>query len=192
MVSTRKKRQSNRRLLSQLDNFNQDMIIGNAASERLDSFVVNEGTNGRDFTVGTSINKTAVNESMVIVKTSERCFSERIDREKSNIVDTVEDRIQNAFFTSVDNFVAPTIELAIRSINASSGREVTSVTANSERGKHVRINSPFENASENNNFPHISNVNDEIRHNIPDDVSELSVRETFFDRQTHTHHRRLT
>ena len=65
---------------------------------------------------------------------------------------------------------------------------MTSVTANSERGKHVRINPPFGNASENNNIPHISNVNDETRHNIPDDVSELSDPEKHFDRQTHTHH----
>ena len=34
MVSTRKKKQSNRRLLNQLDDFDQDMTIGNAASER--------------------------------------------------------------------------------------------------------------------------------------------------------------
>ena len=34
MVSTRKKRQSNKRLLSELDDFDQDMIIGNAVSER--------------------------------------------------------------------------------------------------------------------------------------------------------------
>ena len=52
MVSTRKKRQSTRSLLSQLDDFDQDMIIGNAASGRQKSFVVKEGANGRDFTVG--------------------------------------------------------------------------------------------------------------------------------------------
>ena len=34
MVSTRKKRQSNRRLLSHLDDFDQDMVIGNVASEK--------------------------------------------------------------------------------------------------------------------------------------------------------------
>ena len=45
MVSTRKKRQSNRRLLSQLDDFDQDMVIGNAASARREKFVVIEGTN---------------------------------------------------------------------------------------------------------------------------------------------------
>ena len=106
----------------------------------------------------------------------------------SNIVDTVEDRIQNAILTAIDNIVAPKTELAIRSINASSGRDVTSVTANSERAEHIGINASFENASGNNNIPLVSNVNDETRHNIPDEVSELSVSETHFDRQAHTHH----
>ena len=43
MVSTRKKKQSNRRLLSQLDDFDRDVIIGNAVSERQENIVVNEG-----------------------------------------------------------------------------------------------------------------------------------------------------
>ena len=60
MVSTRKKRQTNKRLLSQLDDFHQDMIIGNAVSERQENVVVNEGTNDRDFTVSNSSNNTAV------------------------------------------------------------------------------------------------------------------------------------
>ena len=150
--------------------------------------MVNEGTNDRNFTVGTSTKYTATNESTVNVKTLEWCFNERIDREKSKIVDTVEIRIQNATFTAIDNIVAPKYELAIRSINASSGRDVTSVTANSERGEIVGINTPFENASGNNNFLHVSNVNDGTGHNIPDEVSELSVPETHFDRQTHTNH----
>ena len=110
-----------------------------------------------------------------------------IDKELSNIVDTVEDRIQNAFLTNIDNIVAPKIELAIRSINASSGRDVTSVTANSECGEHVGVNASFENASGNNNILHVSNVNDETQQNILDEVSELSVPETHFDGQTHTH-----
>ena len=33
MVPTRKKRQSSKRFLSQFDDFNRDVIIGNAASE---------------------------------------------------------------------------------------------------------------------------------------------------------------
>ena len=105
----------------------------------------------------------------------------------SNIVDTVEDRIQNAILTAIDNILAPKIELAIRSINASSGRDVTSVTANSERGERVGINASFENASE-NNILRLSNVNDETRQNIPDEVSEFLVPETRFDRHPHTRH----
>ena len=161
MVSTRKKRQTNKRLLSQLDGFDQDMIIGNAASERQENVVVNEGTNDRDFTVSNSSNNTAVNESAINVKFLERCFNERIDREMSNIVDTVEDRIQNAILTAIEDIVAPKIELAIRSINESLGRDVTSVTANSGRGEGVGIDASFENASENNNTLRVPNVNDE-------------------------------
>ena len=188
MVSTRKKRQTNKRLLSQVDDFNQDMIIGNAVSERQENVVVNEGTNDRDFSVSNSSNNIAVKESAMNVKTLERCFNERIDREMSKIVDTVEDRIQNAILTAIENIVAPKIELAIRSINASSGRDVISVTANSERGERVGFSASFENASENKNTLRVLNVNDETRLNIPDEVSELSVPETRFDWQPQTHH----
>ena len=107
MVSTRKKRQSSRRLLSQLDDFDQDMIIGNTSSGKRENVVNNRGNSDRDFTVSNSNNSTAVNESAVNVKTLERCFNERIDREMSNIVDTVEDRIQNAILAAIDNIVAP-------------------------------------------------------------------------------------
>ena len=66
MVSTRKKRQSNKRLLNQLDDFDQDMIFGNATSARRENIVVNKNTNDRDFTVG---NSTTINESTVSMKT---------------------------------------------------------------------------------------------------------------------------
>ena len=123
------------------------------------------------------------------VKTLERCFNERIDREMSNIVETVEDRIQNAILTAIENIVAPKIELAIRSINASSGRDATSVSANSDRRERVGINASFENAFKNNDTLDASNVTDETRHNNPDEVSEMSVPETPFDRQADTHHK---
>ena len=90
--------------------------------------------------------------------------------------------------TAIDNIVTPKIELAIRSINANSGRDATSVSANSERREHVGINASFENASGNDETLGVSNVNDETRQNILDKVSGLSVSETRFDRQPHTHH----
>ena len=120
----------------------------------------------------------------------ERCLNEGIDREMGNIVDTVEDKIQNAILTAIDSIITPRIELAIWSKNASSGRDATSVTASSERGERVGITASFENVSERNSTLHVLNTIDETRNNIPDEVSELSVRGTHFDRQPHTHHRR--
>ena len=188
MVSTRKKRQSSKRLLSQLDDFDRDVIIGNTANERQGSVEVNESTNDQDFTVGTSNVSSIVNENALNIMTLERCFNERIDREMGNIVDTVEDRIQNAILTAIDNIVTPKIELAIRSINASSGRDVTSASGNSERREYAGINASFENASANNRTLGMANTNDETRHDFHDGVSELPVLEAQFDRQLPTHH----
>ena len=74
MVSIRKKKQSSRRLLSQLEDCEQDMIVGNAASEGQENVVVNKGSSDQDFNISTSSNNTAVNESTVNVKTLERCL----------------------------------------------------------------------------------------------------------------------
>ena len=126
------------------------MIIGNAVKERQGNAVVNGGTNDRDFTVGISNDSSVANGNAVSVKTLERCFNERIDREMSNNVDTVGDRIQNAILTAIDNIIAPKIQLAIRSKNASSGRDATSLSANSELREHLGISASFENASRNN------------------------------------------
>ena len=123
------------------------------------------------------------------MKYLERSFKERIDREMNNIVDTVEDKIQNAILTAVDNIIMPKIELAVSSVNASSGRDVTSVVANSERGEHVGIDTSFENASGNNNTLRASILNDETRNNILHEAGVLPVPETRFDRNTPTLHR---
>ena len=161
MVSTRKKRQSKRRLLSQLDDFDQDFNIGNTASDKQENNIVNEGTGDQEFTVGISDKKVMVIDIMVNVRNFERRFNERIDRELSNIVDTVKDGIRNAILTTIDCIVAPKIELALRSINASSGRDAASVTTKSERGENIGITAPLKDVSERNKTLHVLNINDE-------------------------------
>ena len=126
MVSTRKRKQSRRSLLGHLDDFDQDIVIVNTTTESQEKTLLKESTGDRDLTVDTSGIHLMTNENAVHVKSLERCFNERIDREMGNIVDTVEDRIQNAILTTIDSIVAPMIELAIRSINASCGRDATS------------------------------------------------------------------
>ena len=88
----------------------------------------------------------------------------------------------------VDNIIAPKIAWAVRSTNASFGRDAASVTASSECREHFGITAFFENVSERNNTLHELNTNDETRENIPEEVSELSVTRTHFDRQSHLHH----
>ena len=119
MVSTRKEKQSNRKLLSQLNDFDQFIIIGNTVSKRQENATVNEGTGDQDLTGGTSDNQLQTNEIKVNVKTLERCFNDRIDREMRDFVDTVEDRIQNASLTAGDSIAARKLELAITSITGS-------------------------------------------------------------------------
>ena len=96
--------------------------------------MINEGTADQECAVGNSDSGPAVKVNVVDVKTLERCFNERIDREMGNIVDTVDERIQNAILTAVDSIITPKVELVIRSKNASSGRDATSVMGSSERG----------------------------------------------------------
>ena len=105
-----------------------------------------------------------------------------------NFVDTVEDRIQNVILTTIDEIIAPKIEWAFRSINASSGRDVTSFMTSSEPRKKAGITDFFENVSERDNSLHILNTNDDTRKKFPDKVSELSVPDTHFDWKPHTHH----
>ena len=64
-------------------------------SDRQENATVNEVSADQEFTVGNSDNNSAVNEILVNVKTLQRCFIERIDKERGNIVDTVEDGIHN-------------------------------------------------------------------------------------------------
>ena len=78
MVSTRKKKQSKRRILSQLDDFDQDIIISNTMSNRHKINTVNEGTADQEFTVGNSDGGPAVNENIVKVKLLKTCFIERV------------------------------------------------------------------------------------------------------------------
>ena len=93
MVSTCKKRHSKRRLFSELDDFNQDFIVGNTMSDRQENATVKEVTADQAFTNNKSGSNSAIIEILASVKTLERCINERIDKQMGNFVDTAEDRI---------------------------------------------------------------------------------------------------
>ena len=116
MVSTRMKTQQHGLFLRHLDDFEQDVFFGDAANSGQQKFVVKNGTNDREVTVSNSGSISTTRMNTVNVQTMEKCFNEKNDSEVGNTVDTVEDRIQNAIWTAIDNIVTPRVELAVRSM----------------------------------------------------------------------------
>ena len=68
MVSTRKKRHSNKRPLNQLNDFDEDEFIGNTVSDRQENATVNEGTSDHEFNVDASGSNLVANDNLVIWK----------------------------------------------------------------------------------------------------------------------------
>ena len=77
-----------------------------------------------------------------------------------NIVETVDDRIQNALLAAM-YIVPPKVELVVRSMDSSSGCDVASATAISERGEQVEITAAVESVSDRDNTLHELNITDE-------------------------------
>ena len=160
-------------------------------SDRQENDVVNEATVDQEFTVIIFGKNLAPHQNLMNVNTLERCFSENIDKEKGIFIETVEDRIQNAILTAIDSINTRKIEFAVMSRNPSSWQDSTVVLMTLQRDEEIGITTTCENVSERNSTLHVFNTNNESQENIPDEVSELSVRGTHFDRQSHTHHNLL-
>ena len=122
----------------------------------------------------------------MIVRTLKRRLNENAGCEMGNIVYTVEDKFQNAFLTSNYGNFNRKIDLAIRSVNASSERDTTSVLANLERDEHQKFTGVFENVSEKNTTPHVFNTYDETRNESLDKVSGLLLAGKHFGWKPHT------
>ena len=102
-----------------------------------------------------------------------------------NSVDTIEDRIQYAILTAIDSIIDPEVELGNSSMNACSGQDATSVTANSECEEHKGITATFEEVSEGNDSIHVCSTIDETQHYISVNLGKLSVPGTIFHRLPH-------
>ena len=95
------------------------------------------------------------------------------------------------FFTAVDNVITPRVELAVKSMTASSGGDVACVTAVFERGEQVGNFAPYGNVSNGNSTFRQLNSTDETRGFNLEEGSELPVAKATFHQQTHTHHNGL-
>ena len=113
-------------------------------SDRQQKTTVIEGTVDQKVTINNSGSISTALVNFLKVRALERCFNGSIDRRMRNIGDTVKYGIQNAVLTPIDSSITSKMELAIRSINASTARDATSVMMSSERGELIRISVPFQ------------------------------------------------
>ena len=51
----------------------------------------------------------------------------KVQNEEDSVMTTVETRVQDAMMSQIENLVIPRVELAMKSVNASSGHELGSV-----------------------------------------------------------------
>ena len=117
MVSSRMKRQSDRRFFNQLECFDQIYNIDKTVNDGQENAKSMKVPVTKHFPVVIpTINQRECGDSENLGK----MFKWNSDREMGNFVVIVEDRIQNAILTAIDSKFTPKIELAIRSINASS------------------------------------------------------------------------
>ena len=191
MLSNRKnKEQQNRKKLSHINNFDQEFSIVDAASGEGRNVEVDDRQIDREFTINTNNSMAVAIESTLDIQTLETSLIDRIAREVSCVVEKIENRSQNAVLTSMFSNIIPCNELVVISMNASSGRNVGSITANSERGEQVeRITAFFESASSRNNRFQLINMTDETRGYAPGGLSDFPVSRTHYGWQSHTHHR---
>ena len=160
MVSTRKKKQQNRKFLSQLDNFDRNSSGGSLTSSERQIVEVLSGVIDPEFTADNINRLLSTKENAIDFQILERSPFCRMVREISSALDSM---IHNAILTDVDNFITPGFELAVGSMNASSGQDITSVIANSDGEARVGITASSENVSDSNNIFHEFNISDDYR-----------------------------
>ena len=94
-----KKGQQNKKLLSQLDNCDQDVITGNKADDGNQNVLANGSPVNREFTVNSNDCLSTMNENAVNMKALENCFNAIIEEEVSSFVKAVEKIIENEILT---------------------------------------------------------------------------------------------
>ena len=122
MVSSRKKKQHNKRFFTQLSERDTDFMIGQSNQD--------DQTKSRDNMLcgGTSSdnasNPAQFNYPQVDVHTLEEIIVSKVRSEVDNVMTSVETRVQDAVLTAVEILVIPRVELPLESANTHSERSV--------------------------------------------------------------------
>ena len=172
-VPTRRKRQQSRTSFGPVDEFDQDVFSGNSSGSGNENVNYRSGQADTEFTTDYNNGTALINENAINIQALEANLTDRFTRNLDIVVDTIEGRIQNAILAACKNIITPRIELAVRSITASSGRHASSVEAGSNREKQAGIITPSAHVSSRNNTFQELNSHDEIRVYTLDEVGEF-------------------
>ena len=191
MISPRKKKQQNRRLFCQLGESDANFSIGQSDHDAQTESRANAADGDTSLSNRNNLNQ--VEGSQVGLHTLEENLVRKVQNEVDSVMTTVETRVQGAVLTAIENLVIPRIELAMKSVNASTERVEVSVVLNpDQRDFSGNIESLQLTASSRLNSHTNLNRFDETRGNITVESGDLLVNGRNIDRQTHTHHRNKT
>ena len=116
VISTCKKKQRNKKLISKLDETSDDFIFTNARMGVENTNVVEKGlgmVNSYN-----AIHPTAKKGPQVDMQTLETNFPANVKSEVENVVATVETKVHEAIFSAMDTLVVLRMELAMRSVGS--------------------------------------------------------------------------
>ena len=187
MVSTRKKKHQNKRLLSQLIETSNCFIIGNDINaDTIEIETLEPQTSGlvNNF-VWSIVGENSASHDEVI----QRNFADNFRKEVVNAVMAVESRVPDEISTAMYNVVIPIAELAVRSVIESSGRGPNSMAQNPDQRDFSgnTENTPLMSA-----LSRVDLNNDQDRNNKTRNVEnfedgDFPVLRPNHDRQAHTH-----
>ena len=125
IISTRKEKLQNKRLLSHLRESDADFMIAQSNHETQAESRAN--TAKRDTSLYNTKGPNQPNGSQVHMHTIEKNIFCKVRSEMDSVMTTVEIRVQDAVMRAIENLVIPRVELAMMSVVASSGHGVGSV-----------------------------------------------------------------
>ena len=186
MVSTRKKKNQQKRQLSQLDQTLNDFVVGNSVNVNVsESENLEQQTNGQpnDF----EIVDNSARQNQVI----ESNIDDQITRAVSSAVMTVENRMHDAILTAIGNVVITRVEMAVKSITGLTGHGTNSEVQNPDRRDflgNIR-NTPLTSASSRLDLDNELNRNDETRKYEDFEDGDFRAITSNCDRRAHAHQR---
>ena len=124
-----------------------------------------------------------LNSPQVDMPTLKENIVSKVRSDVNSVMTTFEIRVQDALLTAIENLVSLRVELAMKSVNASSGRTVDgNVSEHEQRDFSGNIE-----GLQMNSHTDLKRI-DETRGNITIEGSDFLVNERNVDWQTHTHH----